>query len=181
MSFSAPKKGSRKRPRSEDPQGPPRNTDGLPIVHRRTALVDAIRLNPVTVVVGETGSGKSTQLPQYIYDSLVKGGQYGLSGCVVCTQPRRVAAVTIAKRVAAERQCNLGDEVGYSIRFDDNCSSKTKVKFVTDGVLLREGLSDSSLSRYSVVILDEAHERSLQTDILMGLLQQMLVKRNDLR
>jgi HrpA-like RNA helicase len=149
----------------------------LPIANYKSKLIDSIQTNKVTVIVGETGSGKSTQLPQYLCDNLI-----GLNkGCVVCTQPRRVAAVTIAKRVAAERNCVLGEEVGYSIRFDDCSGSNTKIKFATDGVLLREALTDRTLSRYKVVILDEAHERSLQTDILMGILKELLTIRNDLR
>ena len=95
--------------------------------------------------------GKSTQLPQFLIDTK----QYAQ---VVCTQPRRVAAVTVAKRVAEERHCNIGDEVGYSIRFEDKTSSQTKLKFVTDGVLLRELMSDPDLSKYSVVILDEVSD-----------------------
>lgn len=101
--------------------------------------------------------------------------------CVVCTQPRRVAAVTIAERVANERNCSLGEEVGYSIRFDDRSGPLTKIKYVTDGVLLREIMTDPTLPKYSVVILDEAHERSLQTDILMGLLRQLQQKKPSLR
>lgn len=161
--------------------------DQLPIVQYRSKLLETILSRQVTVVVGETGSGKSTQLPQYLCDALYKDQDTnkGLGtrkqGCVVCTQPRRVAAVTIAKRVAEERHCLVGHEVGYSIRFDDCSNSSTRIKFVTDGVLLREALTDTSLSRYSVVILDEAHERSLQTDILMGILKTLLQRRADLR
>ncbi len=103
------------------------------------------------------------------------------NNCIVCTQPRRVAAVTIAQTVASERNCKVGQEVGYSIRFEDKTGPHTKIKFVTDGVLLRECMSNNALSKYSVVILDEAHERSLQTDILMGLLRQLQDTRPDLR
>jgi HrpA-like RNA helicase len=99
----------------------------------------------------------------------------------VCTQPRRVACVTIAKRVSEERRCVLGEEVGYSIRFEDKTSSTTRIKYVTDGVLLRESMTNPELKGYSVIILDEAHERSLQTDILMGILRQLQEKRSDLR
>lgn len=158
----------------------------LPIAQYREKLVNHILARPVTVVVGETGSGKSTQLPQYLCDAIMKKKDGAATGsrrsdCIVCTQPRRVAAVTIAKRVASERGCKIGQEVGYSIRFDDCSSAATRIKFVTDGVLLREALTDSNLSRYSIVILDEAHERSLQTDILMGILKMLLSKRSDLR
>ena len=150
----------------------------LPIAALRSQLVASIRNNATTIVVGETGSGKSTKLAQYLADDLL---QQGKSGCIVCTQPRRVAAVTIAQRVAAERRGKVGDEVGYSIRFEDKTSKRTRIKFVTDGVLVRECMSDPDLSGYTVVILDEAHERSLQTDILMGLLRQLQDRRSNLR
>ena len=120
--------------------------------------------------------GKSTQLPKYLAEALSNG-----KGCVVCTQPRRVAAVTVASRVAKELDVQLGEEVGYSIRFDDKTSKKTKIKFVTDGVLLRECMVNSSLEGYDAIILDEAHERSLSTDILMGLIKQIQAKRPKLK
>jgi pre-mRNA-splicing factor ATP-dependent RNA helicase DHX15/PRP43 len=122
------------------------------------------------------GSGKSTQIPQFLLDSKVFKGS-----CIVCTQPRRVAAVTIAQKVASERNVVVGTEVGYCIRFEDKTCATTKIKFVTDGVLLRECMSDKNLNKYNIVILDEAHERSLQTDILMGLLKDMQKTRKDLR
>ena len=140
-------------------------------------MVAAVKAHATTIVVGETGSGKSTKLAQYLADALLPRG----SGCIVCTQPRRVAAVTIAQRVAAERRGRVGDEVGYSIRFEDKTSKRTRIKFVTDGVLVRECMGDQDLRGYTVVILDEAHERSLQTDILMGLLRQLQDRRADLR
>ena len=146
----------------------------LPILSYKDDLISKIQSFKTTIVVGETGSGKSTQLPQFISELPDVRG-------VVCTQPRRVAAVTIAQRVADERNCEVGDEVGYSIRFDDRSSKRTRIKYVTDGVLLREMISDPELSRYSVVILDEAHERSLQTDILMGLLRRLQDRRTDIR
>lgn len=99
---------------------------------------------------------------------------------IACTQPRRIAAVSVAQRVAFERNSNIGDEVGYSIRFEDKTSARTQIKFLTDGVLLRECMSDSDLLQYDIIILDEAHERSLQTDILMGLLRQLQDKRPSL-
>ena len=100
---------------------------------------------------------------------------------MVCTQPRRVAAVTIAQRVASERGSGLGEEVGYAVRFEDRTSSRTRIKYVTDGLLLREAISDPLLSKYDVVILDESHERSLQTDVLMGLLKLVQEKRPSFR
>jgi HrpA-like RNA helicase len=159
----------------------------LPIFSYKDELIDCIQKYQTTIVIGETGSGKSTQLPQFLsefYDNQEngKGGKdRNTPSCVVCTQPRRVAAVTIAERVANERNCHLGDEVGYSIRFDDRSGPLTKIKYVTDGVLLREIMTDPSLQKYSVVILDEAHERSLQTDILMGLLKQLQQTKPSLR
>jgi ATP-dependent RNA helicase DHX8/PRP22 len=100
---------------------------------------------------------------------------------VAVTQPRRVAAITVAQRVSEERKCRLGEEVGYAVRFDDCTSSKTRIKYMTDGVLLRECLSDPLLSKYDIVMLDEAHERSINTDILFGLVKAAIAKRNDLR
>lgn len=151
----------------------------LPVFEHRNKLMDAIKENQVLIIVGETGSGKTTQLPQY----LVEDGytQYGKFQIAV-TQPRRVAATSVAARVAEEMNVKLGEEVGYSIRFDDKTNpKKTVLKYVTDGMLLRECLSDPNLTRYSCVMIDEAHERTIATDILLGLLKRLLVKRNDLK
>jgi HrpA-like RNA helicase len=155
----------------------------LPIFSYKNELIECIRQHQTTIVIGETGSGKSTQLPQFLSEfySTEEQRREGGGGCVVCTQPRRVAAVTIAERVANERNSPIGEEVGYSIRFNDRSGPLTKIKYVTDGVLLREIMTDPNLSRYSVVILDEAHERSLQTDILMGLLKQLQQTKPSLR
>lgn len=150
--------------------------DDLPIYKHKKEIIDSVKSNQTTVLVGETGTGKSTQLPQYLAEHFAKEGK-----CVVCTQPRRVAAVTIAQKVADEQGSELGEKVGYSIRFDDCSKPHTQIKFVTDGVLLRECMGDAKLSRYNVVILDEVHERSLQTDILMGLLRNIQEIREDLR
>lgn len=149
----------------------------LPIAAHRESIVASVKKYSTTIIVGETGSGKSTQIPQYMAEYILNDP----NRCVVCTQPRRVAAVTIAQKVASERSCKVGQEVGYSIRFEDKCGPYTKIKFVTDGVLLRECMSSQALSNYSVIILDEAHERSLQTDILMGLLRQLQDTRPDLK
>jgi ATP-dependent RNA helicase DDX35 len=108
------------------------------------------------------------ELPQYLYET----GWTGPGACIAITQPRRVAATTVAARVAKEMGCVLGEEVGYSIRFEDVTSPKTRIKYMTDGMLLREALMDPLLRRYSVIMLDEAHERGLYTDILMGLLKK---------
>ncbi|KAL2095759.1 hypothetical protein ACEWY4_007907 [Coilia grayii] len=139
----------------------------LPIYQFKKELVKAVKDNIFLVVTGETGSGKTTQLPQYLYHAgLSKGGK------IVVTQPRRVAAITVAQRVSQEMGLRLGDEVGYQVRFDDCTSKNTMIKYVTDGCMLREILADPVLTQYSVVILDEAHERSLNTDILIGLLKK---------
>ena len=125
----------------------------------------------------ETGCGKSTQLPLYLHEA----GWTADGNCVVCTQPRRVAATSVAMRVAAEFGCAIGEEVGYGVRFDFKCTSKTVLKYYTDGVLLRETMSDPLLSKYNVIIVDEAHVRSLSSDILLGLLKKISKKRKDLR
>jgi ATP-dependent RNA helicase DHX8/PRP22 len=150
--------------------------ESLPIYRLKNELIDAIDANRVLVVIGETGSGKTTQITQY----LIEHG-YGKYGKIGCTQPRRVAAMSVAKRVSEEYGCKLGDFVGYSIRFEDCCSPETKIKYMTDGMLLREALVDKNLTQYSVIMLDEAHERTIHTDILFGLLKQALKARNDLK
>lgn len=148
----------------------------LPIFQHRQGLLDAIQKYPVLVVVGGTGSGKTTQLPQYLYEA---GYTEGGSKVIGCTQPRRVAAMSVAARVAEEMGVKLGHEVGYSIRFEDNCSESTALKYMTDGMLLREFLTDPTLSNYSVLIIDEAHERTLHTDILFGLAKDLISARPD--
>ncbi|CCD25313.1 DEAH-box RNA helicase PRP16 NDAI_0E04960 [Naumovozyma dairenensis CBS 421] len=149
----------------------------LPIYKTRSDLLRTIRENQVIVIIGETGSGKTTQLAQYIYeDGFCNNGKM-----IGCTQPRRVAAMSVAKRVATEMDVKLGEEVGYSIRFEDQTSSGTKIKFMTDGILLRETLLDNSLDKYSCIIIDEAHERSLNTDVLLGLFKTLLTERRDLK
>ncbi|CCE64972.1 hypothetical protein TPHA_0J01510 [Tetrapisispora phaffii CBS 4417] len=149
----------------------------LPVYKTRPDLLRLIRENQVVIIIGETGSGKTTQLAQYLFED----GYCSTNRMIGCTQPRRVAAMSVAKRVAVERGVNLGDEVGYSIRFEDKTSAKTKIKFLTDGILLREFLLDNDLERYSAIIIDEAHERSLNTDIIMGLFKNILSKRRDLK
>lgn len=132
----------------------------------------------ILVFVGETGSGKTTQIPQFVlYDDLPQTQ----GKMVACTQPRRVAAMSVAQRVAAEMDVKLGEEVGYSIRFEDMTGPKTIMKYMTDGMLLREAMNDPNLSRYSTIMLDEAHERTMATDILMGLLKEVVVRRPDLK
>ncbi|XP_015076967.1 probable pre-mRNA-splicing factor ATP-dependent RNA helicase DEAH4 [Solanum pennellii] len=141
----------------------------LPIVRFEEKIVETVKENPVVVVIGETGSGKSTQLPRILY----RRG-YAKSGIIAVTQPRRVAAVSVSRRVAQEQNVRIGEEVGYAIRFEDRTSEKTRIKYLTDGVLLRESLFNPELNQYSVIILDEAHERSLNTDILLGLMKRLI-------
>ncbi|XP_064157157.1 probable ATP-dependent RNA helicase DHX40 [Anguilla rostrata] len=147
------------------------DSENLPISQHKEKLVQAVQVNSFLVVTGETGSGKTTQLPQYLY----RAG-FGKNGKIGVTQPRRVAAITVAQRVSQEVGCSLGREVGYQVRFDDCSTQDTVVKYMTDGCLLREILADPSLTQYSVVILDEAHERSLNTDILLGLLKRKVLQ-----
>lgn len=148
----------------------------LPIAKHRESLLYSIETYPVTIVVGQTGSGKTTQIPQF----LEKAG-WCADGLIGVSQPRRVAATTVAVRVAEEYGCEVGKEVGYSIRFEDVSSATTRIKFMTDGLLIREALVDPLLSRYSVIMLDEAHERSIATDVLFGLLKKILKQRPELR
>jgi pre-mRNA-splicing factor ATP-dependent RNA helicase DHX38/PRP16 len=161
----------------------------LPVYSVRDELLNVVRENTVVIIVGETGSGKTTQLTQY----LVEEG-YCDFGIVGCTQPRRVAAMSVAKRVSEEvaaaavergdamsEKHKLGGTVGYAIRFEDQTSTDTLIKYMTDGVLLRESLRDPDLNKYSAIIMDEAHERSLNTDVLFGVLRKVVSRRSDLK
>lgn len=141
----------------------------LPIATVEKRLLEEVRKNDTLIIVGETGSGKTTQLPQYLFN----GGFCRDGGLIGITQPRRVAAVTVAKRVAEECGSQVGQRVGYAIRFEDVTSNSTKIKYMTDGLLLREALLDPYLSRYAVIIIDEAHERTVHTDVLLGLLKRV--------
>ena len=150
---------------------------GLPMYQYRNDLLDALKEHQIIIVVAETGSGKTTQIPQYLHEGgFTKGGLK-----VGCTQPRRVAAMSVAARVAEEMGVKLGNEVGYSIRFEDNTSDKTVVKYMTDGMLLREFLNEPDLGSYSALMIDEAHERTLHTDILFGLVKDIAKFRPDLK
>ncbi|CAL8104557.1 unnamed protein product [Calicophoron daubneyi] len=148
----------------------------LPIFSRKKELLKAVEENRILIVVGETGSGKTTQLPQYLAETA-----YINFGTIGCTQPRRVAAKLVAERVAREYGCALGQDVGYTIRFEDCTSRQTKIKYMTDGTLLQEILCSPTLPQYSVIILDEAHERSLIMDVLFGLLKSLVQRRTDMR
>ncbi|KAH7912940.1 P-loop containing nucleoside triphosphate hydrolase protein [Hygrophoropsis aurantiaca] len=145
----------------------------LPIAKGKEALIREISDNNVIILLGETGSGKTTQVPQYILESGMAD-----TGIIAVTQPRRVAATSLAARVAAEQGVAVGGLVGYSVRFDEACSANTRIKYVSDGMLVRELLSDPLLSRYSVIVVDEAHERTLRTDFLIANLKTIQEKRN---
>jgi pre-mRNA-splicing factor ATP-dependent RNA helicase DHX15/PRP43 len=147
----------------------------LPVYLFKEQLIEKVKESQCVVVEGETGSGKTTQIPQMLLEmGLAKQGE----SCIACTQPRRVAATSIAARVAEELDVELGKEVGYTIRFEDiSDRNKTVLKFVTDGMLLREAMHDPVLSRYSAIVLDECHERTLATDVIMGLLMEVLPQR----
>ncbi|CAO2644695.1 Probable ATP-dependent RNA helicase DHX40, partial [Lemmus lemmus] len=143
-------------------------TPTFPIQKQRKKLIQAVRDNSFLIVTGNTGSGKTTQLPKYLYEAGFS--QHGMIGV---TQPRKVAAISVAQRVAEEMKCTLGSKVGYQVRFDDCSSKETAIKYMTDGCLLKHILGDPNLNKFSVIILDEAHERTLTTDILFGLLKKL--------
>ncbi|QQL44444.1 ATP-dependent RNA helicase HrpA [Sulfuriroseicoccus oceanibius] len=150
----------------------------LPVSLRRADIMAAMRDHQVVVVVGDTGSGKTTQLPKM---ALEVAAELGLNGVVGCTQPRRIAATGVASRVADELGAEVGGLVGCQVRFSDQTSKDTRVKFMTDGILLAETRGDRNLNQYSVLIIDEAHERSLNIDFLLGYIKQLLARRKDLR
>ena len=148
----------------------------LPITSRRDEILAAIRTHQVIVVCGETGSGKSTQLPKMCLEA----GR-GISGLIGHTQPRRIAARSVGARLAEELGVKLGQQVGYKIRFNDVSSPRSLIKLMTDGILLAESQHDRYLDRYDTIIIDEAHERSLNIDFLMGYIKKILPRRPDLR
>jgi ATP-dependent helicase HrpA len=153
-----------------------RYPEDLPIVAHREAILDLIKNNQVVVLAGETGSGKTTQIPKMCLEA-------GLAekGKIACTQPRRVAALSISRRIAEELGVEWGQEVGAKIRFTDKTRKDTLVKVMTDGMLLTEIQGDADLRQYSVIIVDEAHERSLNIDFLLGYLKLLLDRRKDLK
>ena len=148
----------------------------LPIASEADRIIELIRTHQVIVIAGETGSGKTTQLPK-----LCLAAGRGAAGMIGCTQPRRIAARAVAKRVADELGTQVGGVVGYQVRFTDNVGEHTAIKFMTDGILLAEIASDRWLSQYDTLLIDEAHERSLNIDFLLGYLKQLLARRRDLK
>jgi len=153
-----------------------RFTSALPMYARKTAIVDTVRNNRVSIILGETGSGKSTQILQYLHEA-----GFTNEGLVVCTQPRKVAAVSLASRVAQEMGCKVGQLVGYQVGMQVKRSAETKLLYVTDHILLNDCLKDPLFSQYSCLVIDEAHERSIYTDLLLGFIKRSLVGRNDLK
>ncbi|XP_072302775.1 ATP-dependent RNA helicase DHX33 [Eucyclogobius newberryi] len=147
----------------------------LPIYQAKPQLLNQLRQLHNAILIGETGSGKTTQIPQYLYESGI-----GRQGIIAITQPRRVAAISLAGRVAEEKRTQLGKLVGYTVRFEDITSFETKIRFMTDGMLLREAIGDPLLLRYTVVILDEAHERTVHTDVLFGVVKTAQRRRKEL-
>ncbi|CAH6718146.1 pre-mRNA-splicing factor ATP-dependent RNA helicase Prp22p [[Candida] jaroonii] len=154
--------------------------ESLPVYSMRQELVDKIKENQFLVIVGETGSGKTTQIVQYLAEEGFNemNGEHKIIGC---TQPRRVAATSVAKRVAEERGTKLGGDVGYHVRFDDTSSPDTNIKYMTDGMLQKEAVTDPEMSKYSVIMLDEAHERTIATDVLFALLKKAALKNPNLK
>src|SRR6478752_9009486 len=154
-----------------------RYPESLPITARRDEIVEAIRANQVVIVAGETGSGKSTQLPKLCLEA----GRGADSRWIGHTQPRRIAARSIAERVAEELGEVVGGTVGYKVRFNDEVGPDSRIKLMTDGILLAEIQRDRLLRRYDTLIVDEAHERSLNIDFLIGYLTRLLPQRPDLK
>ncbi|MBE9520313.1 MAG: DEAD/DEAH box helicase, partial [Proteobacteria bacterium] len=150
--------------------------EDLPIVSLRQEIIKAVTEHNVVIIAGDTGSGKTTQLPKMCLEA----GR-GRKKMVGCTQPRRIAAITVAARVAEELGKEAAHLVGYKIRFQDKTSKATRIKFMTDGMLLAETQSSRKLDGYDTLIIDEAHERSLNIDYLIGYLKQLLARRSDLK
>lgn len=152
----------------------------LPVFKHKERFLELLNDNDALVIVGETGSGKTTQIPKWCVDYLKKSNNFskGKQLCVACTQPRRIAAMSVSARVAEELNVTLGEEVGYSVRFESSTSSKTVLKYLTDGMLLREAMLDNQLNQYGIIIIDEAHERTLATEILLGVVKMALKNRN---
>lgn len=154
----------------------PRYNPELPISKRKNEIIESIKKNPVTIISGETGSGKTTQIPKFC----LAAGR-GIDGYIGCTQPRRIAAVTVAGRIAEEMGVEVGSSIGYKIRFQDKTSHDAYINIMTDGILLAEAHKDPYLKKYDTIIIDEAHERSLNIDFLLGILNNLIKKRKDLK
>ena len=150
--------------------------EDLPIVAHRDKIIETIKNNPVTIICGETGSGKTTQIPKMCLDAGL-----GCDGFIGHTQPRRIAARSVSTRIASELKTELGNAVGYKVRFSDKLSANSYIKLMTDGILLAEIQSDPWLNQYDTIIVDEAHERSLNIDFILGYLKNLLKKRHDLK
>ena len=153
--------------------GPSDRRQDLPVSKVKQELMSQILRNQTTIVVGDTGSGKSTQIPRFLMESTGAG--------IACTQPRRVAAKSLAERVAEECGFQLGQQVGYKVALEDCTSPATRLSFLTDGMLLREAQADANFSKYKYIMLDEAHEATLCTDLLLGLVKTALKRRPELR
>ncbi|MBW1649326.1 MAG: ATP-dependent RNA helicase HrpA [Deltaproteobacteria bacterium] len=154
----------------------PHFNKNLPIFLKKDEIISSILRNRVLIIAGETGSGKTTQIPQFCL-----AAKRGINGIIGCTQPRRIAAVYVAKRIALELKTNIGEAVGYKIRFSDKTDKNTYIKVMTDGILLTELQTDKNLYQYDTIIVDEAHERSLNIDFTLGILKTLLKKRKDLK
>ncbi|MCK5263535.1 MAG: DEAD/DEAH box helicase, partial [Gammaproteobacteria bacterium] len=154
----------------------PNFPEELPISQKRDEILEIIKANQVTILCGETGSGKTTQLPKICL-------QLGLGsrGLIAHTQPRRLAARSVAARIAEELKTELGQQVGFKVRFTDQTSENSYIKLMTDGILLAECHHDPYLNQYDTIIIDEAHERSLNIDFLLGYIKQLIQKRRDLK
>ena len=148
----------------------------LPISQQADKISQTIQDNQVTIIAGETGSGKTTQIPKICLQAGL-----GRAGQIACTQPRRIAAKSVAQRVADEINVPLGQAVGYQVRFDEKFSQDGYIRFMTDGILLQQTLRDKWLNDYDTIIIDEAHERSLNIDFLLGFIKQLIVHRQDLK
>lgn len=166
----------RKRSQRQKNAPKPAYNESLPIYEKKDEIIEAIKDNPVVIISGETGSGKTTQIPKFCI-----AASRGIDGKIGCTQPRRIAAITVSQRIAEELGGNSANAVGYKIRFQDKTSDTAYIKIMTDGILLAETQSDPFLTEYDTIIVDEAHERSLNIDFVLGILKTLLKKEKILK